>query len=50
MKNKFRDLFTEKNNQQSVYLDKMLSKYNNISNKELYEVITSPVKDYKEEY
>ena len=51
MKLKFRDLFTEKNSiQKSLYHHKMLSKYDKKSNKKLYDLISSPVKDYKEEY
>ena len=49
--NKYRDLFTEKNiSELSLYHAKMLKNYKKKSNKHLYEVISSPVKNYDEEY
>ena len=48
---KYRDLFTEKNiSQLSLYHSDMLKKYNKKSNKHLYNIISSPVKNYDEEY
>lgn len=50
MNYKFRDLFTEQNYIQSLYSEKMLSKYNKKSNQELYSLISSPVKNYSKDY
>ena len=41
--NKFRDLFTEKPQKKSAYHKDMLKSYNNIVNKELYDLFYSPV-------
>lgn len=50
MKSKLRDLFTEKKIQKSLYHHEILSKYKKNSNKHLYNIISSPVKNYNEEY
>lgn len=45
-----RDLFTEKTNTTSLYHKNRLSQYKNCSNRNLYTVLSSPVKDYEEDY
>ena len=51
MGSNLKDLFTERNSiQDSLYNDNMLSKYAKKSNKELYDLIYSPVKNYNDEY
>lgn len=46
-----RDLFTEKDDQApSLYHNDMLSTYKNCSRRELYDILSSPVADYAEEY
>ena len=50
MSSKLRDLFTEKYSKVSLYGDKLISKYDKKSNKALYEILNSPVKNYNNEY
>lgn len=45
-----RDLFTEKSPKMSLYHNKRLLQYKNISNRDLYNVLSSPVMNYDEDY